>query len=78
MLKYNLQKLTSQEIQELKFDQALRIIEENTNLLIEIEQDLFNEIGELGKHQIIVTQLKSLKSAIIEQQRGLKAVVQNG
>lgn len=77
-LKYNIQKLTAQEIQELKFDAAMRIIEQNTNTLAEIEDELFNEIGELGKHKIIVEQLKSLKSTIIEQNRGLKAVIENG
>ncbi len=78
MLKYSIQKLTTQEIQELKYDAAMRIIEQNTNTLMDIENELFNEIGELGKHRIAVEQLKSLKSTIIEQNRGLKAVIQNG
>ena len=76
--KYKIQRLTAEEIQELKFDQVLRIIAENTNTLADIEDELFNEIGELGKHQIIVSQLKSLKSCIVEQQRALKSVIANG
>lgn len=76
--KYNIQKLTAAEIQELKFDAAMRLIEANTNILADIEAELFDEIGEAGTHKIAVDQLKSLKSSIIEINRGLKAVVQNG
>ncbi len=76
--KYKIQKLTSQEIAELKVDRALRVIAENTNTIADIESELFNAIGELGKWDIRVQQLKSLKSTIIEQNRALKAVVQNG
>ena len=77
-MKYKIQKLTSQEIQELSFDRALRIIEENTNTLGDIEAELFDEIGHLGKHKIAVDQLKSLKVTIIEMNRALKTVVENG
>jgi len=75
---YKINKLTSQEIQELSLDRALRVIEDNTNLLSDIESELYNEIGEAGKHNIRVTQLKSLKSTITEMLRALKSVVQNG
>lgn len=78
MDKYKIQRLTAEEIQELKFDQVLRIIQENCNMLADIEDELFNEIGELGKHQIAVSQLKSLKGCIVEQQRALKSVIANG
>jgi hypothetical protein len=78
MVEYKIQRLTSQEIQELKFDQVLRIIALNTNTLSDIEDELFNSIGEAGKWAIKVTQLKSLKSSLIEQQRALKSIVQNG
>ncbi len=73
-----IQKLTAQEIQELQFEQALRIIEENTNTLGDIEQVLFDAIGEFGKWRIKVEQLKSLKAMIIEQNRALGIVVKNG
>lgn len=73
-----IKKLTSSEIAELQVEQALRIIEENCNTLGDIEKVLFDEIGELGKHRIIVEQLKSLKSTIIEQNRSLGKVVSNG
>lgn len=76
--KDKIQKLTAQEIRELSFDRALRIIEENTNTLGEIERELFDEIGQLGRHKISVDQLKSLKTTIIEMNRALKSVVENG
>lgn len=77
-LKDRLHKLTAQEIQELQMDVAMRIVEENCNLLADLEQVLFDEIGDYGKHRIVVEQLKSLKSTVIEQNRALKVVVQGG
>ena len=76
--KSKLLKLTSSEIQELQVDQALRIIESNSNLLADIESELFDEIAEFGKHRIAVEQLKSLKGTIIEMNRALGTVVKNG
>jgi hypothetical protein len=76
--KSKIQKLTAQEIAELQVEKALRILAENSNLIIEIEAELFDAIGEKGKWTIKVDQLKSLKNAIIEQDRALKSVVQNG
>lgn len=73
-----IKKLTAQEIVELQIEQALRIIEENSNTLGDIEKALFDEIGESGKHRIIVEQLKSLKAMIVEQNRSLGKVVSNG
>jgi hypothetical protein len=75
---FKINRLTAVEIQELQLEQALRIIESNTNTLADIETLLFDEIAEAGKHRIAVDQLKSLKSSIIEQNRALKSVVQNG
>jgi hypothetical protein len=78
MLKDKIQKLTALEIQELKQDSAMRILEKNTNTLGEIEGALFDEIEELGKARIKVEQLKSLKNTLIEQNRALKAVISSG
>jgi hypothetical protein len=75
---FKINKLTSQEIKELQVDKALRIVEANTNILADIEQALFDAIGELGKWKIKVEQLKSLKNTVIEQNRGLGVVVKNG
>ena len=77
-MKDRLNKLTAQEIQELSFDRVIRIMEENQNTLGDIESELFDEIGKAGKHKIAVDQLKSLKSCIIEQNRALGKVLQNG
>lgn len=76
--KQKIKKLTAQEIQELQVEKALRILMQNSNTLQEIESELFDAIGEKGKWTIKVDQLKSLKATIIEQNRALKSVVQNG
>ena len=76
--KNKIQKLTAQEIAELQVEKALRILAENSNLITDIEAELFDSIGEAGKWKIKVDQLKSLKNAIIEQDRALKTVVSNG
>ena len=76
--KNRLHKLTAQEIQELQYDEAMRIMEQNCNLLTDMEKVLFDEIGEYGRHRIIVEQIKSIKSTVIEQNRALKVVVQSG
>ena len=77
-LKDRIKKLTAAQIAELQVEQALRILEENSNLLADIERELFDAIGEYGKWKIKKDQLKSLKSTIVEQCRALKSVVQNG
>lgn len=77
-LKSRIQKLSSQEIAELRVDQAMRILEENANLIGDIEAQLFDAIESLGRARIKVDQLKSLKNAIIEQSRALKAVINSG
>ena len=77
-LKDRIKKLSAQEIAELRQDQAMRILEENANLIGDIEAVLFDEIEALGKARISVEQLKSLKNTIIEQNRALKAVINAG
>jgi galactokinase len=76
--KKQIQKLSSAEIAELQVEQALRIIAENSNLLADIEAELFDAIGEKGKWTIKVDQLKSLKAMVTEQDRALKTVCQSG
>lgn len=76
--KDRIQKLTAAEITELQVEKALRIIAENSNLLADIEAELFDSIGEYGKWKIKVEQLKSLKSSITEMNRALKSVVSSG
>ena len=56
----------------------MRIIEENANTLADLEAELFDCIGELGKARIKVEQLKSFKSMLVEQNRALKSVIENG
>jgi len=77
-MEHNFQKLSAQEITELQADKIMRIIAENSNVLADIEREMFDALMELGKWRIKVEQLKSLKSMVIEQNRALKTVIQNG
>lgn len=73
-----IKKLTSQEIQELNTYAAQRLMLENTNMLIDLEKELFDATRNLGEWRIKVEQLKSYKSAIVETNRAIKSVVQSG
>lgn len=73
-----IKKLTSQEIQELNVHAAQRLMLENTNLLIDLEKELFDASRNLGEWRIKVEQLKSYKNAIVETSRALKSVISNG
>lgn len=72
------QKLTPEEIQTLQVEAAQRILANNVNLLAENNNEMFIALGELGEARIKVEQLKNKKSIIIEQNRALRTVVQNG
>lgn len=78
MKEINIQKLTAQEIAELDASAAMRKLEENCNLLIEVDKALFDALSELGKWRIEVEKLKAMKNTLIETNRALKVVVQNG
>ena len=71
-------KLTAEEIQELNKYAAQKKILENTNLLIDLEKELFNETRVMGESRIKVEQLKNYKSCLIETNRALKVVIQSG
>ena len=76
--KMKINKLTAQEIQELNVHAAQRMMLENTNLLVNLEKELFDATRNLGEWRIKVEQFKSYKSAIVETNRALKAVISNG
>jgi hypothetical protein len=76
--KKQIQKLTAQEISELQAGKALRLMETNVNLLVDLEKELFDKIRDMGMARIAVEQLKSYKSTIVEINRALSKVVQNG
>jgi len=73
-----IQKLTIEKIQTLQVDAAMRIIAANSNLLIEVNNEMFTALNELGQARIKVEVLKEKKSTIIEQNRALKTVISNG
>lgn len=78
MPKMEIQKLTIEEIQTLQVDAAMRVIASNSNLLVEINNEMFTALNELGQARIKVEVLKEKKSSIIEQNRALKTVISNG
>lgn len=71
-------KLTPEEIQELNVHAAQRILAENSNLLIDLDNELFIATQKMGEARIKVDQLKHRKNTIIEQNRALKSVISNG
>ena len=73
-----IQKLTSQEIQELNVHKAQQRMLENNNLLIDLEGEIFDWTGKLGEARIELERRKSMKSTIVEMQRAIKAVIQSG
>ncbi len=73
-----IQKLTPEEIQTLQVEAAQRILALNVNILAEANNELFLALRELGEARIKVEQLKNKKSTVIEQNRALKSVIQNG
>ena len=73
-----IQRLSIEEIQTLQVDAAMRIIATNSNLLIEVNGEMFTALNELGQARIKVEVLKEKKSTIIEQNRALKTVIQSG
>ncbi len=73
-----IQTLTIEEIQSLQVDAAMRIIASNSNLLVEVNNEMFTALNELGQARIKVEVLKEKKSSLIEQCRALKTIVQSG
>jgi len=73
-----IQQLTIEEIQSLQVDAAMRIIAINSNLLVEVNNEMFTALNGLGQARIKVEVLKEKKSTIIEQNRALKTVISNG
>jgi len=71
-------KLTPEEIQELNVHAAQRILAQNSNLLIDLDNELFIATQKMGEARIKVDQLKHKKNTIIEQNRALKSVISNG
>ncbi len=73
-----IQKLTPEEIQTLQVEAAQRILALNVNILAEANNELFLALRELGEARIKLEQVKNKKSTVIEQNRALKSVIQNG
>ena len=74
----NIKKLTAGEIKELNVHAAQKLMLENTNMLIDLEAELFEASRALGEARIKCEQLKSYKSAIVETNRAIGKVIQSG
>jgi hypothetical protein len=77
-IKDKIQKLTPQEIQELDVAAAERVLLNNSNLLIDIGNALFEASQIAGEAKIKEAQLKYYKDVVVEQNRALSKVIQNG
>ena len=78
MPKYKIQTLTTKEIQSLQADAALRIIGTNTQILVEINNLTGQALVEKGRVDIKLHQLTNDRKTVIELNRALKTMVQNG
>jgi len=78
MAEYKIQTLSSKEIQELQVDQALRIIGTNSQALIEVNNLIGQAIVKKSKADMELQQLKNDKSVIVEINRALKVMCNNG
>lgn len=70
--------LTPEEIQTLQVDQALRLLGENASLLNQLNAEIGQAIQELGQAKVKLDKLRNDKQTIIEINRALKVIAQNG
>ena len=68
--------LTPEEIQTLQVDAALRLLGENANALVKLNNEIGQVLLEKGNLEIRFQQLKHTKQTIIEMNRCLKAISQ--
>lgn len=66
--------LTTEEIQSLQVDAALRLMGENTRAMAEISAELGQALIELGQAKLKVDTLKEDKRTIIEINKALGAI----
>jgi len=76
--KYVIPTLTPEEIQTLQVDAALRIIAQNGTLLVQINQEISQAIVAKCKADSHLQQLKNDKTTVVELNRSLKVMVENG
>ena len=77
-MEINIKKLSSEEINELNVHAAQKVLANNSNILVDIGNELYDATAELGKARIRVEQLKHYKDIVTEQNRALKSVMQGG
>lgn len=71
-----IKKLTSEEIQTLQNDAALRLIGEYSNLLADVNQSISQAIIKLGNAKIELDCLKNDKQTLVEMIRALKVIAE--
>lgn len=72
---YKIPRLTSNEIQTLQTDAAMRMMGQLTNTIITINKELGCALYDLGNARIEVEKLKSDKQTVIELMRAIKVLV---
>lgn len=73
-----IEKLTPQQIAELDVYAAQEKLLTISNLLIDIDKEMFLAVQDLGNARVKVEQLKNSKSTLVEINRALSKVIQSG
>lgn len=73
-----IERLTPQQIAELDVYAAQAKLLTISNMLIDIDREMFVAVQELGNARVRVEQLKNSKSTLIEISRALGKVIQSG
>ena len=75
MDKYDITALTSEEIQELQVDKAMRIMGMIDSALAELNKEMYMANAEYYEAKRKLDDLKNTKSLLVERARNLKAFV---
>lgn len=70
--------LSSEEIETLQVDSALRKIGELDRLMVELNRELAEKLNEYGKAKIALDIVKAKKELVVERARNLKTFIKGG
>ena len=72
-----IKKLTTEEIETLQVDAALRLLGEHSNQLAGLNEEICNAMKEVLTAKMKLQELQSTKEIIIEMMRAEKAIAQH-
>ena len=73
--RYSIKPLSNEEMMLLSAQESQQRLQENTDLLAQLNNDLLVATDELGKARIKVEMLKNTKNTLIEMNRALKEIL---